>query len=68
MSVKQAIEAVVNDRRDLTEEEASAAMREIFSGESSPALLSALLIGLRMKGEAVDMMCPTTSTNREDVP
>ncbi|MFQ5471518.1 MAG: anthranilate phosphoribosyltransferase [Dehalococcoidia bacterium] len=65
MSVKQAIEAIVNDRRDLTEEEASAAMREIFSGESSPALLSALLIGLRMKGETVEEITGMARAMRE---
>ncbi len=33
--IKEAIEAIVNDERDITEEEA-AAMREIFSGEVTP--------------------------------
>ena len=65
MSVKPAIEAIVNDRRDLTEEEAAAAMREIFSGESSPTLLSALLIGLRMKGETVDEIAGMARAMRE---
>ena len=65
MSVKQAIEAIVNDRRDLTEEEVAAAMREIFSGESSPTLLSALLIGLRMKGETVEEIAGMARVMRE---
>lgn len=52
--IREAIEAIVNDERDLTEDEAAAVMDEIFSGEVTPAQLSAFLIGLRMKGEAVD--------------
>jgi anthranilate phosphoribosyltransferase len=54
MSIRDAIIAIVNDRRDLTEDEAFAAMHEVFSGEATPAQLGALLISLRMKGESVD--------------
>jgi len=54
MSIRDAITAIVNDRRDLTEDEAFAAMHEVFSGEATPAQLGALLISLRMKGESVD--------------
>ena len=39
---------------NLSEQEAAAAMREILRGESSPALISGLLVALRMKGETVD--------------
>src|ERR1700687_3221176 len=52
--IREAIEAIVNDERDLTEEEAAAAMEEIFAGEATPAQVAAFLVGLRMKGEAVD--------------
>jgi anthranilate phosphoribosyltransferase len=52
--IKEAIEAIVNDERDLTEDEAAAVMQEIFTGEVTPAQLAAFLVGLRMKGEAVD--------------
>jgi anthranilate phosphoribosyltransferase len=52
--IKEAIEAIVNDERDLTEEEAGAAMEDIFAGEATPAQVAAFLVGLRMKGEAVD--------------
>ena len=52
--IKEALEAIINDERDLTEDEAAATMEEIFSGEVTPAQLSAFLIGLRMKGESVD--------------
>jgi anthranilate phosphoribosyltransferase len=52
--IKEAIEAIVNDERDLTEDEAAAVMQEIFTGEATPAQLAAFLVGLRMKGEGVD--------------
>jgi anthranilate phosphoribosyltransferase len=36
---------------DLTEAEASAAMREIMAGGAAPSHIAALLTGLAMKGE-----------------
>ena len=36
---------------DLTSEEAAAAMSEVMEGRATPANISALLIGLAMKGE-----------------
>jgi plasmid maintenance system antidote protein VapI len=36
--IREAIDALVNERRDLTEEEAGT-MREIFGGEATPAQL-----------------------------
>ena len=54
MSIKHAIEALVNERRDLTEDEAAEAMLEVFAGEATPAQLSAFLVALRLKGETVD--------------
>ena len=54
MSIKHAIEALINERRDLNEDEAAEAMLEVFSGEATPAQLSAFLVALRLKGETVD--------------
>jgi anthranilate phosphoribosyltransferase len=48
--VQDALKKVV-EGRDLTEAEATAAMDEITEGDASPALVGALLTGLRMKGE-----------------
>jgi anthranilate phosphoribosyltransferase len=39
---------------NLSEQEAGGAMGEILRGESSAALISGLLVALRMKGETVD--------------
>jgi anthranilate phosphoribosyltransferase len=54
MSIKHAIEALINERRDLDEDEAAEAMLEVFSGEATPSQLSAFLVALRLKGETVD--------------
>lgn len=51
--MREAIEALVSGR-DLTESEAAHAMEMIMSGEASPALISAFLVALRMKGETAD--------------
>jgi anthranilate phosphoribosyltransferase len=65
MSVKIAIEAIINEGRDLTEAEASAAMREIFAGEATPTQVGALLIALRMKGETVEEIAGMARAMRE---
>ncbi|MCH8201188.1 MAG: anthranilate phosphoribosyltransferase, partial [Chloroflexi bacterium] len=54
MSIQDAIAALINDRRDLSEDEAADAMDDVFRGEATPALLTAFLVALRMKGETVD--------------
>jgi anthranilate phosphoribosyltransferase len=40
--------------RDLTAEQAGAAMSEILAGEATDAQIAAFIVALRMKGEAVD--------------
>ena len=42
------------EKTNLTADEASAAMNEILDGDTDPAVISALLVALRMKGETVD--------------
>ena len=53
MTIQDAI-ARVAEGRDLSREEAAAVMGAIMDGEGSEAQIGGLLIGLRMKGEAVD--------------
>jgi len=65
MSIREALTAIVNDRRDLTEDEASSAIHAVFSGEATPAQLGALLIALRMKGESVDEIVGLAKAMRE---
>lgn len=42
--------------KDLSSEQAAAAMGEILSGNASPARIAGFIIALRMKGESVDEM------------
>src|SRR5437867_8890502 len=65
MSIREALAAIVNDRRDLKEEEASSAIHEVFNGEATPAQLGAFLIALRMKGESVDEITGLAKAMRE---
>jgi len=51
--IAETISRVV-EGRDLTEEEASAAMEEIMRGEATPAQIAAFITALRMKGETVE--------------
>jgi anthranilate phosphoribosyltransferase len=50
MNIKQAIQIVV-EGTDLEQDQAADAMREIMTGEATPAQFGAFLTGLRMKGE-----------------
>ena len=52
MDMQTAIRAVT-ERRDLSEDEMSAVMEIIMSGEATPAQIGGFLIGLRMKGETI---------------
>jgi len=63
--IREAIAALVNERRDLTEEEAAAAMREVFAREATPAQLAAFLVALRLKGETVDEVVGMARVMRE---
>jgi anthranilate phosphoribosyltransferase len=62
--IRDAIAALV-ERRDLSEEEASACMEEIMAGEATPAQLGAFLVALRMKGETVDEITGLARVMRE---
>lgn len=63
--IREAIAAIVDDRRDLTEEEAATSMRDILSGEATPAQVGAFLIALRLKGETVEEIAGMASVMRE---
>ena len=65
MDIKEAIDALVNHRRDLSEDDAAEVMRGIMTGEASPAQIGAFLAALRMKGETVDEVTGMARTMRE---
>jgi anthranilate phosphoribosyltransferase len=50
VSIREAIGLLV-ERRDLTEDEAAAAMQELVDGAATPAQIGAFATALRMKGE-----------------
>jgi anthranilate phosphoribosyltransferase len=52
--IREAIDAIINQGRSLSEEEAAVVMGEIMSGEATPAQLAAFLVALRLKGETVE--------------
>jgi anthranilate phosphoribosyltransferase len=64
--VRSALAAVV-DGRSLTLDEARAAMGSVMDGEATPALLAALLVALRMRGETVDELAGFATAMRERV-
>ena len=49
-----ALGALIEERRSLSDAEASAAMDALMSGDADPHQASALLAALRLKGETVD--------------
>jgi anthranilate phosphoribosyltransferase len=65
MNIRDALGAIVNERRDLTESEAATVMREIMSGEATPSQVGAFLVALRMKGETADEVTGMARVMRE---
>lgn len=53
MDIKQALEASIN-HQDLSTAEMIEVMRQIMSGEATPAQIGGFLVALRMKGESLD--------------
>ena len=53
MGMREALATVV-EGKDLTEQEAADAMRDIATGAATPAQIGAFAVALRMKGETID--------------
>jgi anthranilate phosphoribosyltransferase len=64
--VRAALAAVI-DGRILTIDEARSAMGSVMDGEATPAQLAALLVALRMRGEAVEELAGFAAAMRERV-
>jgi len=64
MNIQQAIATVI-EKQNLSREEMTDVMREIMTGECTPAQIGGFLVGLRMKGETVDEVTAAASVMRE---
>ena len=64
MTIQEAIAAVCS-RQDLYAKEMISVMRTIMTGEATDAQIGAFLMGLRMKGEAIDEIVGAASVMRE---
>jgi anthranilate phosphoribosyltransferase len=54
VTIQAALDAIINQGRDLTPDEASGAMGSIMRGEATPAQIGAFVTGLRLKGETAE--------------
>lgn len=64
MDIREAIDTVVSSN-DLSMDDASAVMRQIMSGEATPAQLASLLTALRIKGETTEEIAGMATVMRE---
>lgn len=64
MNIQQAVSALV-ENKDLNTEEMISAMREVMTGEATPAQIGAFLVALRMKGETIDEITGAATVMRE---
>jgi anthranilate phosphoribosyltransferase len=55
----------ITERETLSSAEMSAAMREIMTGNATPAQIGGFLIGLRMRGETVEELSAAAAVMRE---
>ncbi len=66
MQIKEIIKDII-DGKDMTEDTAYSAASQIMSGQVSEAQISALLVGLRIKGETVDEITGFARSMRENM-
>lgn len=64
MNIQQALGRVIN-HDDLNTEQMTAVMRQIMTGEATPAQIGGFLVALRMKGETLDEITGAATVMRE---
>mgnify|MGYP003321504760 FL=1 len=64
MDIREAIDIVVSGN-DLLMDDAASVMRQIMSGEATPAQLGSLLTALRLKGETTEEIAGMATVMRE---
>ena len=63
-ALRAALVALVDQRRDLSEDEAAACMADIMEERATPAQIGAFVTALRLKGETVDELVGMARTMR----
>ena len=64
MNIQQAL-ALVVERQDLSQDDMAAVMRQVMTGEATPAQIGGFLMALRMKGESVAEITGAAQVMRE---
>ena len=63
--IDDVLEDIIDDKRDLTEEEAYKCMDDLISGDYPDVKVAAFLIALRMKGETIDEITGLTKSMKD---
>lgn len=63
MKIQQALELLI-DRKDLQAADMESVMRQVMTGEATPAQIGGFLVALRMKGESVDEVAAAAKVMR----
>lgn len=63
MNIQQALELLI-ERKDLQAADMESVMRQVMTGEATPAQIGGFLIALRMKGETVDEVAAAAKVMR----
>ena len=63
MKIQQALEVLI-ERKDLKAADMESVMRQVMTGEATPAQIGGFLVALRMKGESVDEVAAAAKVMR----
>lgn len=63
--IREVLEEIIDNKRDLTREEAYECMNDLISGEYPDTVVSAFLIALRMKGETIEEITGLVQSMRD---